>query len=488
MKDEQKLNNIINRAKKLGSFFLTLTVRDKSRADNDLTHFTYKEEFATDDIIPSLDACVRALGIKPNVLPEKIKPMVMATDAKPLKIAIITHFNRCPDSYSPGRAVKNQIKIFLENGHEVVFFTQEFSKLTKDDIGCEVRPLVTKFKREKNVINEDAKKKFIDVLREQLTADFDLAITHDLYIDDCITYREAIKECNVNIQWINYARSGVGRPIDFFMKNARYVYMNDADTEIFASRIGVPHDKVRVVYNEKDPSLLFKWNPITTMISDKLSLCDKDIIQVYPICTTRMNAKGIDSVIRVFGKLKALGNNVALVVCNSNGKRRKDEIAGKMQMAKECGLTEDDIVFTSTLADENYKIETEVPNEVVIQLMQVSNLFIFPTVAEVCPNILLEASMTNNLLVVNSDLALLFDFVDEDCVLSHPFTSAQSVHYTGRDEDSLEQLAKKILGQLKSNKQDLQFRYVWRRHNIGAIYKMLAPIIYEKVNNKKHEK
>jgi len=383
-----------------------------------------------------------------------------------------------PDSYSPGKAVKNQIKILQKFGHSVVFFTQEGSEV---DVGCEMRPVVPKFKREKNVVNEEAKKKFIDVLREHLTSDFDLAITHDFYIDDCISYREAIKECGVPIKWIHWARSGVGSPIDFKMDNARYVYMNYADAGQFARRIGVDVDKVRVAFNEKAPEFFFKWDPVTTMITEKMRLWEKDIIQTYPVCSTRLDAKGINSVLAVFGQLKRLGKKVALIVCNSNGRRRMDELEAKQQYAlKEHGLTEEDFVFTSRFASEDYHIESEVSNTVVAQLQQISNLFVFPTIAEVCPNILLEAAMAKNLIVINEDLPLLLDFVDQTGVLKYSFTSSKSLHFHGRDDKSLEVLGKQIIGQLESNKNDKMLRHVWKRHCVETIYwDMLAKILYE---------
>ena len=477
MKDTKKFDEIINKAKELESYFITVTTRDKNKEEGNLTHHTFRDEFENDDIIPSLDACVSSLKITPRPPIEVITPEVLRESRKPLKIAIITHFNRCPDSYSPGKAVKNQIKLLRNFGHEVVFFTQEGSTL---DIGCEMRPLVPKFKREKNVINEEAKNKFIDVLREQLTDDFDLAITHDFYIDDCITYREAIKECGVNIKWLHWARSGVGRPINFKMPNTNYVYMNIADAGLFAQRIGVEDKLIRVVPNEKDPSLFFKWNPITTMISNKMRLWEKDIIQTYPMCTTRMDAKGINSVIKVFGKLKEKGKNVALIITNSNGRRRVSEIENKMKYAKECGLNEQDIVFTSTLSTEEHNTLNEVPNKVIAELMQISNLLIFPTAAEVSSNVQREAAMCKQLLVVNSDLPCLFDFFDENYMLSYPFTSSKSLHYHGKDDVSVEKLAKQIIGQLESNKSDKGFRHCWKTHNLESVYyNYLEPVLYE---------
>jgi len=474
------LDHIINFAKKTKSYFITATVRDKTKTDGDLTHHIVQEDFPVDDIIPSIDACLQSMDIKPTKTTNIVKPSKVYEKRQPLKIAILTHFNRAPQSYSPARAVRNQVKMLRKFGHEVVFFTQEGSILDKEAMGCEVRNVVPKFKREKNVVNEEIKNKFIDVLRNELTSDFDLAITHDFYIDDCITYREAVKECGVPIKWLHWARSGVGRAIDFKMDNARYVYMNIADTERFARAIGVDHKLIRVTFNEKDPALLFNWDPVTSMVNEKMRLWEKDVIQIYPICTTRMDAKGINSVIKIFGALKELGNNVALVICNANGRRRVDEIKNKMEFAETCGLTEKDIVFTSTLSTDELKTESEVTNRVVTELLQLSNLFIFPTIAEVCSNVLLEASMTKNLLVLNEDVPSLFDFAGDNAVLSHKFTSLQSIHYSGGDEGPIQQLAKQINGQLKSNKADLQFRKVWRTHCLESVYReQLEPILYE---------
>lgn len=475
------LDFIYNEAKRLGSYILVATIRDKSKTEGDLTHYLVQEDFPRDDIVSSIDSALRTMNIKNTPAAQYTQSPVLKQPGKPLKIAIITHFNRCPDSYSPGKAVKNQIKMLMQHGHQVVFFTMEGSKL---DIGCEMRPKVPAFKREKNVVNEDAKQRMIDMLREELTSDFDIAITHDLYIDDCITYREAIKECGVNIPWVHWARSGVGHPINFNMPNALYVYMNYADIDRFAKNIGVTVNRVRVVFNEKDPSFFNHWNPITKMVSDKMRLWEKDVIQTFPMCTTRMAAKGLDSVLRAFSELKKLGQKVCLVVCNSNGRHRLSEIDSKMAYAKELGLDETDFCFTSTFANEEFVIHSEVPNDVVAQLMQISNLFIFPTHAEVCSNVLLEASMSKNLLVLNEDLPCLFDFADRSAVLSFPFTSNFSIHYSERTDEAYNNLAKQIIGQLKSNKSDMQFRHVWRNHNIETVYyNQLEPLIFEQLSN-----
>jgi hypothetical protein len=264
------------------------------------------------------------------------------------------------------------------------------------------------------------------------------------------------------------------------MDNAHYIYMNKYDVGHFASMIGVESDKVRVVYNVKDPSVLFNWLPETSLISNHMKLWDKEIIQTYPFCTTRIGAKGVNEAISLFGSLKKQGAKVALILCNANAKRRQSEVDSRINFAHEVGLTEEDILFTSQLADKIPGLASQVPNSVVVQLFQISNLFAFPTRAEVCSNVLLEASMNKNLIVLNEDLKSLFDFAGEGTTLSYPFSSNSSIHYSGKNKENLEKLSKQIIGQLKSNKADLQFRHIWQNHSFDSIYReQLEPILYE---------
>jgi hypothetical protein len=469
------LREIAEQAEKSGSYMAAVTIRDKELSEGNLKHFFVREDFPTDDIVSSLDASVRSIGIKPEKTPEMTESPRPVVERR-LKVAIISHFSHAPDSYSPGRATKRIIQMLKDYGHEPVFFVTNGSDI---DAGCEMRPVVPRFKRQKNIVDQKAKDETIRVLRDELSG-FDLAISIDLFIEDCITYRQAIMECGVPIGWIHWARSGIGRPIDFSMPNALYVYMNRADSGIFAERIGVAHDRVRLVFNDADPSIMFGWGDITREISDKMRLWDKDIIQTYPLCTTRFGAKGLSSVIDTFAALKGAGKSVALIVCNSNGRRRIGEVSKELEIASDMGLYDgEDILFTSTLP-EPLGTQSEVPHSTVTELMRLSNLFVFPTKAEVCPNVLLEAAMNKNLVVINSDLPLLKDFTGEHRVLSYPFTSSRSLHYSGRTAEAYEKLAKSIIGELDSNKPDKLFRKVWRNHCLSTIYRnQLSPTLQE---------
>jgi len=383
-----------------------------------------------------------------------------------MKIAIFTTFRKMPESYSLVNDVIDQIKTLKKYGHNVVFYAQ--TGCEGRGIECEMKTLVPHFKLEKNVVNEKYKEILIKFIKDELSQ-YDVVITHDLmYLQSYATHRAAIMESNIDTKWIHWAHSGNRDNLNIKMPHAKYIYMNYTDVSRWAKSIGLDVDDVRVVFNDKDPSLFFDWHDITKQISEKIDLFNRDIIQTYPLCSTRMDSKGLDHVIRVFGALKKLNNKVLLIVCNSNAKNASDKIKQKIELAKRHGLTEDEIFFTSTLSEETLR---QVPRQVVRDLMLISNIFIFPTLSEVCSNVLLEASMCKQLLVLNKSFPALFDFGEEGkTCLGYPFGSVIKADFSYRQLGEYGYLAKTIHQELLSSKPLQQQKKIMRITNLDSIY------------------
>lgn len=472
------LDEIINLAKEKKSYFITVTVRNKEKTEGDLTHYTFRNEFEIQDIMPSLDAAIDSMNIKlPKpvdvIIPPKLK------EYPKLRIMILSHFSRMPASFSPARQCKELIKILKEKGHEVVLLAQEGSVL---DIGCEVRGVLPRFKMEKNIVNVEMKEKMIKVLQEQLP-EADCVISQDFFIDSLITYREALRDCNVQKPFLHFCRSGIGRPIDFKMNSTcKYIYLNKEGVGEFAKKIGVESDQCRTIFNPKDISRMFNFDPMVVKIINKYRLWDRDIIQAFPSCSTRLASKNVDSIIRLFVELKRLKKKVMLIIINSNGRKKTEELKRYCEMAKNMGLNEDEFTFTS-LEDEI--MVAEASNIICAQLMQISNVFAMGSVSECGPNIWIESALSKNLLIANSDLPLLWDFVDKEKTLSYPFSSNRSLNFSGRIDENMQSLAKQIIKELDNNKPDLAFRQVWRNHNSEAIYNMLMDVVMEAINEHK---
>jgi len=394
-----------------------------------------------------------------------------------MKIAILTAFRNMPESYSLVNDVRDQIITLNKYGHEVVFYAQE--GCTGEGIECEMKAILPRFKMRKNVENTEIKEKLIKIFEREFK-DFDIVIEHDLiYLQQYFTFRKAIMECKLpNVKWVHWAHSGMGGGLRIKMPKSKYIYMNYSDVPRFAEAVGVEKDDVRVIFNDKDARLFFEWHPITREIADRYDLFNRDIIQTYPMCTTRMEAKGIDKVIRAFVALKKLNQKVLLIICNSNARSKKENVKMKTERARSLGLDENEFFFTSTI---DPSCESGVPRAVVRDLMQISNLFIFPSISEVCSNVLLEASMTKQLVVLNKDFIPLFDFGEENkSVLAHNFGSVRGLSFISNTEDAYTVLAKRIIKQLKSCKVNQQFLRILRDCNIDTIYhRQLLPVLNE---------
>jgi len=118
---------------------------------------------------------------------------------------------------------------------------------------------------------------------------------------------------------------------------------------------------------------------------------------------------------------------------------------------------------------------------VVRDLMLISNVFIFPSLSEVCSNVVLEASMCKQLLVLNKSFPSLFDFGDEGkTCLGHPFGSLIHSDFKFRNLTEFDYLARTIQQQLLINKPLLQQRKILKLTNIDTIYeKQLEPLLIE---------
>ena len=127
---------------------------------------------------------------------------------------------------------------------------------------------------------------------------------------------------------------------------------------------------------------------------------DADVLQVMPFCATRWEAKGVRTVVRVFGAMKSLGIRVFLVLVTANGRRGRGRDC-VIQMEKLCedhGLRAgEDVCITSSAGDE---WASGVPHTVVDELQSYADMFIFPSMTEMCPNALGEAMRHGALLVL----------------------------------------------------------------------------------------
>jgi glycosyltransferase involved in cell wall biosynthesis len=211
------------------------------------------------------------------------------------------------------------------------------------------------------------------------------------------------------------------------------------------------------------------------------NVASADVVQVYPLSTPRMESnKQISKVIRILGSIKAQGKSVRLIIPNAhaNAENEKEAIKQMLSFAETQGMTQKEVIFTSLV--EAPKWELGIPHEAVRDLFLYSNLFVFPSISENCPLVLLEAAAAKNLLVLNSSFPAMHDFFGEDALYFEFGSIIKNVRCEDENKYYFE-VAMIILGELHKNKPLLANAKLKRLFNEDYIFKeKLEPIMYER--------
>lgn len=336
-----------------------------------------------------------------------------------MKIAILTHFSSFQAGYALSVGWSARAKL-LE------YFGQDFDFLVSENCPENSYP------HQKNCLVDVDKKSDFDskvlMVRHnyiKVLKDYDAILTADLIYQkggNFLVWNQAMRHADADFQaqgrnkhWFHWIHSAwIKRQNPPFPENLRFqmmdrstlVYMNQSEQKNVAQMYGTTPENVACVYNVKDPREFFNFDPISWKISRMLDLPNKDIVQVYPHCSTRMAAKGLETVAKVFAELKSRGYRVALILPNANANRVEFELCAMKKDFTRWGLKEnEDFLFTSNILDNK-----PCPRNVVADLFQISNLFVFASWRENCPNILLEAKTAGCLLAINAGLPMSQEF------------------------------------------------------------------------------
>ena len=314
------------------------------------------------------------------------------------KIGVFTTFGSWDEAYSLTTIVKAQIEMIKKSGNTPVFIGLD---IFKDDIGCEVRtvPTITYKNYEPGEdISEEHKEeipKIKDALEEAIK-DLDVVLTHDIILQSAfVPYNLAMRQVKGNfIHFIHSVPANLYEPS--CPEGSTIVSLNNTDKLRVAEAFQTTMENIAVVYNPMDIRDYYEVDPITREIVDKLGLLDYDTINIYPFCTTRMDAKGVEKVIKLNKHLNYVRKTKTLLInSHANAEREKDLVESKQEWADKYGA---DVQFTSLLGYPN-----GLPHKVVKDLFKLSDLFIFPSKSEFCSLVQLEAGLGKNLMVLNDD-------------------------------------------------------------------------------------
>ncbi len=340
-----------------------------------------------------------------------------------MKVAILSHFQ----SFAPSYALSVG---WYERAAMLDYFGVDF------DFFCAKNCPPNSYPHQKSVLHTIPGSKPFDEKVKKFTAQYlelldpyDVILTADLIYQrkgNFLAWNQSMRNASEYLKawWCHWIHSSwVTRPANINMKDPDHlrftmmdrsflVYLNSLEAPNVAQMYDTELDMIRTVHNPKDPRIFFGMHQLSWQIIKELDLTNKRAVCIFPHCSTRMDAKGIDPVIRVMAALKRNGTSIGLVFCNANARKVQKEIKDKREYMKKQGLVEgEDYMFTHDL--DGYK---PMPRQVIKDLMQISNLFVFGSWRETTGNAFQEAQISNNLLVLNQHLPCLQELARKDAM------------------------------------------------------------------------
>lgn len=427
------------------------------------------------------------------------------SEQKDLKIGILTTFYNLDTAYSLVTVVLQQLKMLVKYGYKPILFVLTNFKDENIPEEVEVRKVIPQLILEpygkgdlKNLDGdvESAVKAF-----EENMTDIDVCLSHDIifinsYLPYNVALRIAIDGKLSKIKWLHWMHSGPsirpsmdGSPYDNLFtlpKNSRLIYMNYTDVIRAAEMYGVWPKDVRTIFNPMDPRDLFDVDPLVWKLTDAYDILSAEFICVYPLSSTRMGRDGkqLEKVIEIVGYLKKLGRAVRLIIPNAhaNAQREKDTIEEMLRKATDFGLERREVIFTSLFDAPKY--EKGVPHNVVKDLFLLGNLFVFPSVSENCPLVLLEAMAAKSILVLNKNFPAMRDFPLENAMYFNFGSLIERPDFPLGEGKYLEDVAKLIISDYENNKAIKANTLLRQKFNLDYVFKhQLEPAILDVYHN-----
>ncbi len=343
-----------------------------------------------------------------------------------MKVAILTMFNGLSSTYSLVNVVESHLDIFLKKGLDLkvlvsqdcpenerygVFLDEriEWIKVTNRLNGQQIQwrdyvqssgKLHKTFYEEVDIIANDFVKHLIDV---------DVCFMHDIlyqgwhYVHN-IAIRKAQKELP-NVKFVSFTHSlPINRPNviseEFSgrytkMGNTLYAYPTLSGLPALARQYNVAEGLCRVIYNV-NPVFMGLADEVKSL-HEKVDLLTPEILIIYPGRLTP--GKHFEKVVALGGAIKKhYEKSVKIIFCDFKSMDISSDFYKKeiMNIGVYCGLSKEDIVFTSENGFEN-----GFPRKAVLDLFTLSNLYICPSFSESFGLTVLEASSRGNFIVLN---------------------------------------------------------------------------------------
>ena len=372
------------------------------------------------------------------------------------KICMLTDFTFMRPAHSLCGLVSDQVIALTRQGYDVDMvvrqgFTHDTSEFPRK-FHANIIEAIPKIKmidyKSLSDISEDHLKYAEDLAERlpDLLAPYRYVLTHDwVFTGWNLPFAEALRmsrDKTRNQRFFHWVHSVPSRFAEWWTltrygNNHRIVYPNKTDSLWVAGQFRCKENQIIPIPHIRDIRTLDEWEEDEWGIVDAYpSLMEAQVVQVYPASTDRLKAKRVKELIYIFKTLKDRGASVCLFIANQHatGKQRSEDIESYKRIARRCGLTGDEFIFSSDYKEGIYR--GGMPRRVLRQIMKLGNLFVFPTREESFGLVLPEACLLGGVLpVLNKNLSCMFEvggfkglYVDFGSY-THPIKMKRSMDY-----------------------------------------------------------
>jgi glycosyltransferase involved in cell wall biosynthesis len=404
-----------------------------------------------------------------------------------MKIAIFAIMYEFNPQYSLSTVVRDRYEILTRQGHETEVWVQE--DFRGETWGLNIKPIIPRFMFKDYQVGEleeehkEVVLKIKDMIVSRLLAGIEAVFMEDVMFQGWYyPHNVAVREAAISfpqVKFFNICHSIPAGKKSIWTTpppNVKLIALNETIKVHVAENYHTTLGQVRIIYNSMDFRTYQDRHPKAIELYERFKLMEADIIQVYPYSTERYMDKGVDKLIKIFSGLKRLGNNIRLVLCT--GWHFPEKVIETRKLAEAADLTPEECIITS----EAFTDEMGMPNDAVRQLMQISDIFIFPTRAECCPLILLEAMMAGCYIYVNDMLPQLVEFAGAESMHSHLNSSIFHGHHVDDEDRYYDMIAMLADAELRNNRVCQTKRRIRKLFNFEYLYQtQYRPVLMENI-------
>lgn len=429
-----------------------------------------------------------------------------------MKVAILTMFRTLKSTYSLVGVVKSHVQMLLDGGVEIkILVSEECLDEEKTDIFLDSRIewiKVANTYEGKSIEwkdyfdsevplddNLDDKVVFIANEFKKYLGDVQICMLHDiLYQSKHYIHNLAIRQMHKQLPHLRYIAFTHSFPYDrpshitekiaaryTALPNTIYAYPAQAGIHALAAQYDVPEGLCRVVYHSV--ALLEGMSSAVKRLHKQVDLLSSDILIIYPARLT--TGKQLEKVVQLGGALSVIGNkSVKIIFCDfpctdTEATSYKERIR---EIGIQYGLTSQQIVFTS---EQGYP--TGFPNESVLELFSLSNVYICPSMSESFGLTVLEAAREGNFIILNENVPSLkeigkylgayFMKWDARCMgysLSQTYEPSEATYYGIHARHILEELKKNSVIKAKTQiRQRFNKEWIWHHQMQPLIQELM---------------